>query len=73
MDVQELLYQMFMSNHRFTRPSDEARSRSVWTATARSKSKHMLYNVRKNARRVCQIPDPTLWRERTPTWMRRDY
>ncbi|MQM23137.1 hypothetical protein Taro_056199 [Colocasia esculenta] len=28
---------------------------------------------RKNAQRVCQSPDPTLWRERAPTWMRRDY
>ncbi|MQL73475.1 hypothetical protein Taro_005833 [Colocasia esculenta] len=33
MEVQKLLYQMFMSNHRFTRPSDEARSRLVWTMT----------------------------------------
>ncbi|MQM13800.1 hypothetical protein Taro_046725 [Colocasia esculenta] len=29
MEVQELLYQMFMSNHRFTRRSDEAQSRLV--------------------------------------------
>ncbi|MQL93929.1 hypothetical protein Taro_026585 [Colocasia esculenta] len=34
MEVQELLYQMFMSNHRFKRRSDEARSRSEWTMTA---------------------------------------
>ncbi|MQM05540.1 hypothetical protein Taro_038355 [Colocasia esculenta] len=73
MDVQELLYQMFMSNHRFMRPSDEARSRSVWTTTARSNHKHLLYYARKNAQKVCQSPDPTLWRESTPTWMRRDY
>ncbi|MQM05066.1 hypothetical protein Taro_037871 [Colocasia esculenta] len=73
MNVQELLYQMFMSNYRFTRPSDEVRSRSVWTTTTRSNYKHLLYNARKNAQRVCQSPDPTLWRERTPTWMRREY
>ncbi|MQL74670.1 hypothetical protein Taro_007028, partial [Colocasia esculenta] len=47
MDVQELLYQMFMRNHRFTHPSNEARSRSVWTATAQSNFKHLLYNARK--------------------------
>ncbi|MQL86981.1 hypothetical protein Taro_019516 [Colocasia esculenta] len=27
----------------------------------------------KNAHKVCQSADPTLWRERAPTWMRRDY
>ncbi|MQM15549.1 hypothetical protein Taro_048494, partial [Colocasia esculenta] len=53
MEVQESLYQMFMSNHRFTRRSDEARSRFVWTTTARSSFKHLLYNVRKNAEKVC--------------------
>ncbi|MQM22530.1 hypothetical protein Taro_055583, partial [Colocasia esculenta] len=73
MEVQELLYHMFMSNHRFTRRSDEARSRLVWTMTARSNFKHLLYNARKNAHKVSQSPDPTLWRERAPTWMRRDY
>ncbi|MQL92649.1 hypothetical protein Taro_025276 [Colocasia esculenta] len=73
MEVQELLYQMFMSNHRFTRHSDEVRSRLVWTMTARSNFKHLLYNARKNAHKVSQSADPTLWRERAPTWMRRDY
>ncbi|MQL80691.1 hypothetical protein Taro_013145 [Colocasia esculenta] len=73
MEVQEMLSQVFMSNHRFTRPSDEARSRSVWTTTARSNYKHLLYNARKNAQRVCQSADPTLWRERALTWMRRGY
>ncbi|MQL68358.1 hypothetical protein Taro_000644 [Colocasia esculenta] len=72
MEVQELLYQMFMSNHRFTRCSDEARSRLVWTTTARSNFKHLLYNARKNAQKVCQSSDQTHWRERAPTWMRRD-
>ncbi|MQL69313.1 hypothetical protein Taro_001602 [Colocasia esculenta] len=72
-EVQELLYQMFMSNHRFTRPSNEAWSQSVWTTTARSNYKHLLYNARKNAQRICQSVDPTLWRKGTPTWMRRDY
>ncbi|MQM13106.1 hypothetical protein Taro_046027 [Colocasia esculenta] len=35
--------------------------------------KHLLYNARKNAQRVCQSPDLNLWSERAPTWMRRDY
>ncbi|MQL83437.1 hypothetical protein Taro_015924 [Colocasia esculenta] len=73
MEVQELLYQLFMSNHRFTCRSDEARPRLVWTTTVRSNFKHLLYNAMKNAEKVCQSADPTLWRERTPTWMRRDY
>ncbi|MQM02261.1 hypothetical protein Taro_035022 [Colocasia esculenta] len=29
--------------------------------------------TRKNAQKVCQSADPTLWRKRAPTWMRRDY
>ncbi|MQL68280.1 hypothetical protein Taro_000594 [Colocasia esculenta] len=64
---------MFMSNHRITRPSDKARSRLVWTTTARSNFKHMLYNARKKAQRVCQSPYPIVWRERAPTWMWRGY
>ncbi|MQM22781.1 hypothetical protein Taro_055838, partial [Colocasia esculenta] len=64
---------MFMSNHRFTSRSDKARSRLVWTTTARSNFKYLLYNARKNAEKVCQSVDPTLWRERAPTWMRRHY
>ncbi|MQM18745.1 hypothetical protein Taro_051740 [Colocasia esculenta] len=73
MEVQKLLYQMFMSNHLFTRRSDEARSRLVWTMTARSIFKHLMYNARKNVEKVSQSADPTLWRERAPSWMRRDY
>ncbi|MQM04984.1 hypothetical protein Taro_037788 [Colocasia esculenta] len=61
------------SNHRFTRRSDEARSRLVWTMTARSNFKHLLYNARKIAEKVSQSADPTLWRERALSWMRRDY
>ncbi|MQM13110.1 hypothetical protein Taro_046032 [Colocasia esculenta] len=61
------------SIHRFTRRSNEARSRLVWTMAARSNFKHLLYNARKNAQIVSQSADPTLWRERAPTWMRRDY
>ncbi|MQL83730.1 hypothetical protein Taro_016218, partial [Colocasia esculenta] len=60
-------------NHRFTHRSDEARSRLVWTMSARSNFKHLLYNVRKNAQKFSQSVDPTLWRERAPTSMRRDY
>ncbi|MQL68049.1 hypothetical protein Taro_000307 [Colocasia esculenta] len=73
MEVQELLYQMFMSNHRFTCRSDEARSRLVWTMTAQSNFKHLMYNARKNVEKVTQSANPTLWRERGPTWMRGDY
>ncbi|MQM23877.1 hypothetical protein Taro_056947, partial [Colocasia esculenta] len=73
MEVQELLYQMFMSNHRFTRRSDEAWSQLVWKLTTRSNFKHLMYNARKNAEKVSQSADPTLWRERAPSWMRRDY
>ncbi|MQM09419.1 hypothetical protein Taro_042289 [Colocasia esculenta] len=73
MEVQELLYQMFMSNHRFTHRSDEAQSRSVWTMIARSNFKHLLYNARKNAEKVSQGADPTHWREQASSWMRRDY
>ncbi|MQM22186.1 hypothetical protein Taro_055234, partial [Colocasia esculenta] len=47
--------------------------RLVWTTTARSNFKHLLYNARKNAEKVCQSADLTLWRERAPTWMRIDY
>ncbi|MQL97595.1 hypothetical protein Taro_030289, partial [Colocasia esculenta] len=61
------------SNHRFTHRSDKARSRLVWTTTTQSNFKHLLYNARKNAEKVCQSADPTLWRERAPTWIRRDY
>ncbi|MQL82839.1 hypothetical protein Taro_015318, partial [Colocasia esculenta] len=73
MEVQEHLYKMFMSNHRFTRRPDEARSRFAWTMTARSNFKHLMYNARKNAEKVSQSADPTLWRERGPSWMRGDY
>ncbi|MQL97083.1 hypothetical protein Taro_029766 [Colocasia esculenta] len=41
--------------------------------TARSNFKHLLYNARKNAQKISQSADPTLWREQAPTWMRRDY
>ncbi|MQM00785.1 hypothetical protein Taro_033527 [Colocasia esculenta] len=41
--------------------------------TARSNFKHLMYNARKNAEKVSQSVDPTLWREQGPTWMRRDY
>ncbi|MQM14170.1 hypothetical protein Taro_047100 [Colocasia esculenta] len=54
MDVQELLYQMFLNNHRFTRPSYKVQSRSVWRATARSNFKHMLNNARKNAQSLSE-------------------
>ncbi|MQL79912.1 hypothetical protein Taro_012357 [Colocasia esculenta] len=68
-----LVYTRGKSNHRFTRRSDEARFRLIWTTTARSNFKHLLYNARKNAEKVCQSADPTLWREHALTWMRRDY
>ncbi|MQM22902.1 hypothetical protein Taro_055961 [Colocasia esculenta] len=33
MDVQDLLYDMFMRNHQFTEHSDDLRARSAWTTT----------------------------------------
>ncbi|MQL87243.1 hypothetical protein Taro_019768, partial [Colocasia esculenta] len=72
-EVQESLYQMFMNNHRFTHRLDEARSRLVWTTMTRSNFKHLLYNARKNVEKVYQSAYPTLWRERSLKWMRRDY
>ncbi|MQL78738.1 hypothetical protein Taro_011156 [Colocasia esculenta] len=41
------------SNHRFARCSDVVRFRLVWTTTARSNFKHLLYNARKNAQKAC--------------------
>ncbi|MQL91875.1 hypothetical protein Taro_024499, partial [Colocasia esculenta] len=73
MEVQEHLYQMFMSQHRFTCCPDEALSRFVWTMTARSNFKHLMYNARKNAEKHSQSADPTLWKERAPSWMRGEY
>ncbi|MQL77724.1 hypothetical protein Taro_010138 [Colocasia esculenta] len=73
MEVQEHLYQMFMSQHRFTRRPDEARSRFVWTMTARSNFKHLMYNARKNTEKHSQSAGPTLWKERAPSWMRGEY
>ncbi|MQL68086.1 hypothetical protein Taro_000367 [Colocasia esculenta] len=63
MEVQELLYQMFMSNHRFTHHSDEAQSRLVWTTTARSNFKHLLYNARKNAEKEKELKQPPTFQE----------
>ncbi|MQM18903.1 hypothetical protein Taro_051902 [Colocasia esculenta] len=57
MDVQDLLYDMFMRNHRFTEHPDELHARSAWTTTARVNFKHLMYNVRRNAERVCASID----------------
>ncbi|MQL82501.1 hypothetical protein Taro_014972, partial [Colocasia esculenta] len=46
MDVQDLLYAMFMRNYRFTELSDESHDRSAWTSTAKANFKHLLYNIR---------------------------
>ncbi|MQL99542.1 hypothetical protein Taro_032266 [Colocasia esculenta] len=59
--------------HRFTSRTDEVRSRFIWTMTARSNFKHLMYNARKNAEKHSQSADPTLWRERAPSWMRGEY
>ncbi|MQL94171.1 hypothetical protein Taro_026826, partial [Colocasia esculenta] len=69
----DLLYDMFMRNHRFTEHSDELRARSVWTTTARANFKHLMYNVRRNAERVCASTDKNQWKEHGPVWMRMEY
>ncbi|MQL81777.1 hypothetical protein Taro_014246 [Colocasia esculenta] len=60
-------------NHRFTEHSDELRARSAWTTTARANFKHLLYNVRRNAERVCASTDKNQWKEHGPVWMRKEY
>ncbi|MQM22962.1 hypothetical protein Taro_056022 [Colocasia esculenta] len=42
--------------------------REVWI-----NGNHRSMHPSNEAQRVCQSPDPTLWRERALTWMRRDY
>ncbi|MQM07698.1 hypothetical protein Taro_040541 [Colocasia esculenta] len=60
-------------NHRFTERSDESRARSAWTTTARANFKHLLYNVRRNAERVCASTDTNQWKEHGLVWMRKEY
>ncbi|MQL81854.1 hypothetical protein Taro_014316 [Colocasia esculenta] len=57
------------------RPSDEARR---GLDQYRQPPPDQIINIfcimrGKNAQRVCQSANPTLWREHTSTWMRRDY
>ncbi|MQM16097.1 hypothetical protein Taro_049051, partial [Colocasia esculenta] len=73
MNVQDLLYDMFMRNHRFREHSDELRARSTWTTTTRANFKHLLYNVQRNAERVCASIDKNQRREHGPVWMRKEY
>ncbi|MQM07530.1 hypothetical protein Taro_040359 [Colocasia esculenta] len=60
-------------NHRFTEHSDELRARSAWTTPARANFKHLLYNVRGNAERVCASTDKNQWKEHGLVWMRKEY
>ncbi|MQM01408.1 hypothetical protein Taro_034168, partial [Colocasia esculenta] len=60
-------------NHRFTEHSNELRARSAWTTTARENFKHLLYNVRRNAERVCASTDKNQWKEHRHVWMRKEY
>ncbi|MQL95817.1 hypothetical protein Taro_028486 [Colocasia esculenta] len=69
----DLLFSMFMRNHRFTEHSDELRTRSAWTTTARANFKHLMYNVRRNAERACASTDKNQWKEHGPVWMRKEY
>ncbi|MQL86038.1 hypothetical protein Taro_018567 [Colocasia esculenta] len=62
----DLLYDMFMRNHRFTEHSDGLRARSVWTTTAKPNFKHLMYNVRRNAETVCASTDKNQWKEHGP-------
>ncbi|MQL69012.1 hypothetical protein Taro_001321 [Colocasia esculenta] len=59
MDVQDLLYDMFMKNHRFTKRSDELRTRSGWTTIARANFKHL----RRNAEKETQLKRPPKFQE----------
>ncbi|MQM10491.1 hypothetical protein Taro_043385 [Colocasia esculenta] len=70
---QDLLFSMFMRNHRFTKHSDGLHARSTWTTTARANFKHLMYNVRRNAERVCASTDKNQWKEHRPVWMRKEY
>ncbi|MQM15270.1 hypothetical protein Taro_048212 [Colocasia esculenta] len=67
------LYHWQQRNHRFTEHSGELRARSTWTTTARANFKHLLYNVRRNAERVCASIDKNQWKEHGPVWMRKEY
>ncbi|MQL87472.1 hypothetical protein Taro_020015, partial [Colocasia esculenta] len=60
-------------NHRFTEHSDELRARSAWTTTTRAYFKYLMYNVRRNAERVCASTDTNQWKEHGPVWMRNEY
>ncbi|MQL96534.1 hypothetical protein Taro_029219 [Colocasia esculenta] len=60
-------------NHRFTEHSDELRARFAWTTTARANFKHLMYNVRKNAKRACASTDKNQWKEHGYVWMRKEY
>ncbi|MQL79778.1 hypothetical protein Taro_012225 [Colocasia esculenta] len=60
-------------NHRFTEHSDGLRARSAWTTTARANFKYLMYNVRRNAERVCASIDKNQWKEYGPVWMRKEY
>ncbi|MQL98895.1 hypothetical protein Taro_031610, partial [Colocasia esculenta] len=71
--IMDLLFSMFMRNHRFTEHSDELRARSAWTTTARANIKHLMYNVRRNAERVCANADKNQWKEDGSVWMRKEY
>ncbi|MQM23658.1 hypothetical protein Taro_056726 [Colocasia esculenta] len=62
----DLLFSMFLRNHRFTEHSDELHARSAWTTTARANFKHLMYNVRKNAERACASIDKNQWKEHGP-------
>ncbi|MQL96805.1 hypothetical protein Taro_029490 [Colocasia esculenta] len=73
MDVQDLLFSMFLKNHRFTEHSHELRARSAWTSTARANFKHLMYNVRKTTERACASTDKNEWKEHGPVWMRKEY
>ncbi|MQM07072.1 hypothetical protein Taro_039907 [Colocasia esculenta] len=60
-------------NHRFTEHSDLPRARSAWTTTTRANFKHLMYNVQRNAERICASIDRNQWKERGPVWMRKEY
>ncbi|MQL73207.1 hypothetical protein Taro_005564 [Colocasia esculenta] len=64
---------VIVRNHRFTEHSDRLRARSTRITTTRANFKHLVYNVRRNAERVCASRDKNQWKEHGPVWMRKEY
>ncbi|MQM17854.1 hypothetical protein Taro_050833 [Colocasia esculenta] len=51
----------------------DSQSIQMRTTTARANFKHLLYNVRRNAKRVYASTYKNQWKEHGPVWMRKEY